>query len=998
MCIMTTTTIADAATAQRCRDTPTLSVFDNRGLQVRTVRYNRMAADEAPDELITRQTWSARGDLASTIDARLFDGQRQNSTILPNFRYICSLSGKPLAILSQDAGERLSLTDAEGGPIWQRDGRDQQLRRTYDVLHRQTSVTGWAANSAWPVSERLIYGDTAAPMGANLRGRLWQHYSPAGLSLTPAYSLTGQPLCIRQQFLRDDVFDSDWRGDDPVAWARDLAPDTYITRWNYDALGQESGRTDAHGNRQRQHFNVAGQLAGSDLQLAGQAAWQPLLRAIGYSAAGQVLREEAGNGVVSDYTYEPQTQRLAELRTTRPVKNGRPSVLQALSYEYDPIGNLLAIVNAAEAIRYTRNQRIDPVHRYTYDALSQITQATGRENANAGRQSQALPPAIVPLLQETGELTNYRRTYTYDRGGNLTAMHHQGTTPYALQMAVARGSNRAVPQTDGLTPDDVNGYFDACGNLKELGPGQQMAWDGRNQLQSATQIVRSCAADDTEVYWYDGAGQRATKLSSAQTSGTTRIERVRYLPGLKLRQIEQRLAGGDPPSVVEDLSVLILAAASRQSIRLLHWAQGQPASIENDQLRYSLDDQIGSSMIELDAQADILAWEEYYPYGGTAVWSARSDTEAKYKYIRYSGQERDATGLYYYGLRYYAPWVTRWLNPDPAGPVDGVNLFCMVANNPVTRRDIGGLMGSEEEIPLLQMRPHDSGRSISEFARSGVQRAGQQICARLASGSREGQYMRFDNPVYAATTEPIEVRSSGPSASSRLADALRQRMASVRASFVRRPRERAYETIPLLDFEPEASSRPIYTISRAASGGSGRLRPSGYQRLGPLSEPLSSRVAEEAVRQLNPQPASSSGQGEEIELTTLSRANASWENTLSRARQIVGGGGEALNQTDFALDISGINVALRERDVLDIAAALRQLTAESSTPSPESGLETASLFRDQQAIGGAAPSTDSEMLSFVAFAWWSTAFFAFAFAFSFFGFSWAISSRRAKKW
>uniref|UniRef100_UPI0027D2C0CD RHS repeat-associated core domain-containing protein n=1 Tax=Burkholderia sp. GbtcB21 TaxID=2824766 RepID=UPI0027D2C0CD len=123
-------------------------------------------------------------------------------------------------------------------------------------------------------------------------------------------------------------------------------------------------------------------------------------------------------------------------------------------------------------------------------------------------------------------------------------------------------------------------------------------------------------------------------------------------------------------------------------------------------------------MIELDNQADILTREEYYPYGGTAVWSARSDIETKYKYVRYSGQERDASGLYYYGLRYYAPWLGRWLNPDPAGPVDGLNLFCMVTNNPVTRRDILGL-GPLDWVRSRLQRSYeriDSGSSTNNSA------------------------------------------------------------------------------------------------------------------------------------------------------------------------------------------------------------------------------------------------------------------------------------------
>ncbi|HFT8659007.1 TPA: RHS repeat-associated core domain-containing protein, partial [Enterobacter cloacae] len=70
---------------------------------------------------------------------------------------------------------------------------------------------------------------------------------------------------------------------------------------------------------------------------------------------------------------------------------------------------------------------------------------------------------------------------------------------------------------------------------------------------------------------------------------------------------------------------------------------------------------------------------------------ARSAVEADYKTVRYSGKERDATGLYHYGYRYYQPWSGRWLSADPAGTVDGLNLFRMCRNNPVTLKDENGL-------------------------------------------------------------------------------------------------------------------------------------------------------------------------------------------------------------------------------------------------------------------------------------------------------------------
>ncbi|EUM20864.1 hypothetical protein L462_04348 [Enterobacter sp. BIDMC 26] len=41
--------------------------------------------------------------------------------------------------------------------------------------------------------------------------------------------------------------------------------------------------------------------------------------------------------------------------------------------------------------------------------------------------------------------------------------------------------------------------------------------------------------------------------------------------------------------------------------------------------------------------------------------------------------------------RYYQPWSGRWLSADPAGTVDGLNLFRMCRNNPETFRDVAGM-------------------------------------------------------------------------------------------------------------------------------------------------------------------------------------------------------------------------------------------------------------------------------------------------------------------
>jgi insecticidal toxin complex protein TccC len=107
-------------------------------------------------------------------------------------------------------------------------------------------------------------------------------------------------------------------------------------------------------------------------------------------------------------------------------------------------------------------------------------------------------------------------------------------------------------------------------------------------------------------------------------------------------------------------------------------------------MRYSLGDHLGSSAIELDQQARMLSRENYYPFGGTATWLPISKSAGDYKTIRYSGKETDVSGLSYFGARYYAPWLQRWVSADPAGDVDGLNLYVMVGNNPLTYIDLDG--------------------------------------------------------------------------------------------------------------------------------------------------------------------------------------------------------------------------------------------------------------------------------------------------------------------
>ncbi|MGE0669383.1 MAG: RHS repeat-associated core domain-containing protein [Parachlamydiales bacterium] len=67
---------------------------------------------------------------------------------------------------------------------------------------------------------------------------------------------------------------------------------------------------------------------------------------------------------------------------------------------------------------------------------------------------------------------------------------------------------------------------------------------------------------------------------------------------------------------------------------------------------------------------------------------------------RFSSKRHDETGLVYFGRRYYDPVSGRWLNPDPIGYEGGINLYAFVRNNPLTHRDLYGLIINPPVISL----------------------------------------------------------------------------------------------------------------------------------------------------------------------------------------------------------------------------------------------------------------------------------------------------------
>ena len=648
--------------------TPRLIVVDPRSLPIRSVDYWRAVENQPTEARINRTVHDGAGRAIKHWDPRLWALQVDYPLARANLATVYSLSGNALRTTSVDAGTQINLHGLADEVLWGRDSRETRREVEYDDSLRVVAVFEQGASEPRHCVERFTYGFPGqGDPTCNQYSQLIRNDHPAGSVLFNTFAISGQCTEDTRHFTHDPIT-PDWPEsiDDRQ---RLLEPGAGATsRWRFGPLGNVLEQTDAKGNRQAFGLTVDGRLHESRLQLKDQPTGQTLVSEIRYNAQGQVEGDVAGNGVRTTLAYRPEDGRLI----CRRAEDASARMLQHLIYDYDQMGNVLSIEDKALPVRYFANQRIDPISRFSYDSLSQLIEAFAWE---AGGPNQG-PNSIGRI--DPSAVSNYRQTYCYDAGGNLLKLTHVGAQNPGRDLQAACYSNRCLPWRNGVPPteEEIAAAFDAKGNLLELDQGRFLSWDLRNQLQSVSPVERASGLDDCEMYLYDGAGQRVRKIRSLQTRARTVVAEVRYLPGLELRTNS---------GTGERLQV-ITVEGGLNGVRVLRW-ESPPPSGANDQYRYSLTDHLRSVSLELTADAQIISRQSFYPFG-EAAWQ---EGELGNKTVHYSDKERDATGLYYYGYRYYIPWLQRWANPDPAGLIDGLNVYAMVANNPITFSDANGL-------------------------------------------------------------------------------------------------------------------------------------------------------------------------------------------------------------------------------------------------------------------------------------------------------------------
>ncbi len=653
-------------------NTPSRAHLDSLGRSFLTEEDNK----DPRGLYLTRVELDVSSNMLVVIDAR---GNRTLD------RQTFDMLGQTLFGRSADAGWSRTLFDVVGSPVRGWDARGHTLRYRCDALRRPTHVFVRPEHGPEVLAMRSVYGEAHPDaIACNLRGQPYQIYDGAGVATSTRFDFDGNLLVATRRLARAYLDTPDWSrlADlDSVATIEQTADallerESFVTMAGYDALGRVVSRVTPDRSETRPTYNEASLLDRVDVRVRDAAGWTAFVKGIEYNARGQRTRIVRGNDTTTSYAYDAETFRLTHLVTARP--GGRR--LQDLRYEYDPVGN---IVQVSDGVSFG-NPDVPAGGLYTYDALYRLTSAEGREHP--GQQPSFADPELVDLAHphDLKALRRYREAYAYDPVGNILEMAHRplhtAVAGWVRRYDYAAESNCLLMTTG---PHDLPGSLseryahDAAGNMTAMPHLAGMRWDYANQFAYADR-----EGGGHVYYTYDAAGDRVRKVYDHSGLVEERI----YLGGYEIYRKRHK---GKESAAFERETLHVMDGAHRVAlIETTTLDEEAPAFETESRTRYELSNHLDSAALEVDALGEVISYEEYLPFGTTALRAGRRGGSVGPKRYRYTGKERDEeTGLYYYGARYYAAWLGRWASADPGGLVDGINLYAYGRNNPITYVD-----------------------------------------------------------------------------------------------------------------------------------------------------------------------------------------------------------------------------------------------------------------------------------------------------------------------
>lgn len=242
-----------------------------------------------------------------------------------------------------------------------------------------------------------------------------------------------------------------------------------------------------------------------------------------------------------------------------------------------------------------------------------------------------------------------------------------------------------LPNDGQRLTNPMNRYMQAAGRTLSYDLKGNLTGDGVNTYTYDAlnrQVAMSGAGGMSAEYVYDALGQRVAKIVNGAATY--------YIYDLDEQVIEERDAAGQ---------LLARYTYGAMLDAVLTMERGGNVYIYHH-------DALGNVTEVTDDSGALVERYEYDVYGTARIFDGSGSplaTSAIGNDYLFTGRQYDGeSGNYYYRARMYSPRLGRFLQMDPLGYVDGMNLYMYVRNNPALYTDPSGMVcgtpGKEENI------------------------------------------------------------------------------------------------------------------------------------------------------------------------------------------------------------------------------------------------------------------------------------------------------------
>jgi RHS repeat-associated protein len=511
---------------------------------------------------------------------------------------------------------------------------------------------------------------------------------------TPSVTFTYDPVYDRLATIQDGLGTSTYGyhpvGDTPVLGAGWLATvdgplgDDTVS-FTYDELSRLVERRVGTGPSSRWHYDLVGRIVGEDGPLGSfQFEYEgvtPRLRRIVYpngqetqhqffdNAGGRRLREirNLGPGGAHLSTFQYEYDAGGNVRRWSRQLGG--AAADAFELRYDNADQLVGALLQSAAPQPQALKR----YAYSYDPAGNRTaaQADGVATSSAHdagnrlvRQQSAGAVLLSGVVSEPATLTVAGQPLPVaanNRFEGWTAVA-PGANSVSVEARDAAGNQRTYTYGIGVPAESRDLAYDANGNLTSDGE-RTFEWDGEDRLAAVQEGSRR------SEFAYDGRS-RLARITEKQGGSVLEERRLIWCGGVRC---EERRADG---TVVRRF--------------LDHGLQ------EDGQSYYYTLDHLGSVRELVDEAGTVRARYDYDPFGASQKLSGDRDSV-----VGFTGHlVHPPSGLLLAPARPYDAQLGRWVQPDPAGFADGLNLYRYVWNNPIKYTDPSGEFAM---VPILAM-------------------------------------------------------------------------------------------------------------------------------------------------------------------------------------------------------------------------------------------------------------------------------------------------------